>query len=111
MMNRPTVNSTVTYRKLNGYQPQVERIPTVSSTVRPTVSSTDSVRKLNGDHPLSLRCRVFLSMFFQNVVNLSGCCAGCCSLCHAPSGGVPPRLASAGCLSDLQQQHLKRLGT
>jgi hypothetical protein len=63
-MNKPTVSSTVTYRKFSGFLPQSQRFPTVSSTVTPTISSTVSRRKLNGDAPLSLRCRGFLIMFY-----------------------------------------------
>ena len=93
-MNRPTVSSTVTYRKFNGFPAPSQRRPTVSSTVIPTVSSTVTYRNLNGDAPLSLRCRVFLTMFYQYVLSSSDCFAACSTDSHAASIRLRRGLAS-----------------
>ena len=108
-MNKPTVSSTVTYRKFSGFLPQSQRFPTVSSTVTPTISSTVSRRKLNGDAPLSLRCRGFLIMFYQNVLNSFRLSCSTTTIQTAPSGGVPPRLAVGEVVSQVKDSRTLKL--
>ena len=108
-MNESTVSSTVTYRKVNGFLPQSQRFPAVSSTVTATVNLTVFRRKLNDDAPLSLRCRGFLIMFYQNVLNSFRLSCSTTSTMTAPSGGVRPRLAVGEVVSQVKDSRTLKL--
>jgi hypothetical protein len=80
-MSRPTSNSTVTNKHLNGDQQAPERLATSNSTVIPTSNSTVTNRSGDGVCSSSLCIKPFIELCMSLYIQ------------RASSSGVPPRLA------------------